>query len=1140
MMDIEKIPLGHTAAAAGDWLVGGGEMANVVKAMDWSRSPLGPIESWPQSLRTTVSLAQASNAPMSLAWGAGHVQIYNDGYWPLCGTKHPSSMGQDFRECWASAFPVLGAAYASAWSGKSAYLENMRMFLDRYGFLEETWFTFSFSPVTDESGNVGGVFHPVTEMTSQMLAERRSKTMRELASGAAKARTSDDAFSLCSRVLAEAELDLPFFLLYVVDAVSRLATLVGRTGLPAGSPHSPGGVDTRSLEDSPWGIANVARTGVASQVDDVRARLADQAVGPYPEQPKTALILPLFLPGSDLPAAVIVLGLSPRLILDEPYRGFCELVLSGVSTALAGARAYEEERSKVDALAQLDRAKMVFFSNVSHEFRTPLTLVLGPVEDALVSGNLSGENLKAVHRGALRLLRLVDSLLDFSRIEGGGMRSAFVPTDLAVLTTELAESFLGLLTGAALKLVVDCPPLAELVYVDREHWAKIVLNLLSNAFKFTFEGEIAVRLRAVEGHLELTVSDTGTGISAKELPKVFARFHRVEGARGRSIEGTGIGLAMVDELVKAHGGSVRAQSIVGTGTTFVVSIPFGAEHLPQDQVSAKASSATTNGRTSSALLEAKQWLKPGTADPHADAVAPGRQRILVADDNADMREYLGRLLTPHWDVELVDDGQKALDSALARPPDVILTDVMMPGLDGVALLKALREDTRTAATPVVLLSARAGEEALLEGLETLADDYIVKPFSARELLTRVRGHLRMSSVRQRLQSQLVIADRMSAVGLLAAGVAHEINNPLAYVLSNLELIAEEIRELAGGSPSRRLNDLDDMVSEARQGAERVRKIVRGMKTFARGEEERRLTLDIRPLLELSVNMAFSEIKHRARVVKDFGKTPLVQADEARLAQVFVNLLVNAAHSIAEGNADKNEIRIATRTDASGRCVVEIRDTGRGIPAPIIDRIFDPFFTTKDIGEGTGLGLSICHGIVQALRGEITVESVLGKGSTFRITLPAADLEIHEPSVRPASRQSKSPSGRVLVVDDDVMVGATLRRVLGKEHDLTVLSSGQEALALLLGGTQFDVILCDLMMPVVTGMDIYAALAGALPEVSERMVFVTGGAFTPAGQTFLDTVPNQRIEKPFSPQNVRAVVHTFMGGALRSASAYPLP
>jgi len=515
-----------------------------------------------------------------------------------------------------------------------------------------------------------------------------------------------------------------------------------------------------------------------------------------------------------------------------------------------------------------------------------------------------------------------------------------------------------------------------------------------------------------------------------------------------------------------------------------------------------------------------------------------KQRILVADDNVDMCEYLGVILRPHWEVELVEDGRAALASAIDNPPDLILSDVMMPEMDGVALVRALRENTKTAGTPVILLSARSGEEAVIEGLETLADDYMVKPFSSRELLTRIRTHLRMSSVRQRLQAELVIADRMSAVGMLAAGVAHEINNPLAVVISNLELALDELRKLSRGPASPVATDLEFMINEARQGANRVAQIVGGMKTFARAGEERRIALDVRPLLELAVNVAFNGLEQRARVVKDFGPVPLIEADEARLSQVFINLLVNAAQSIPEGDVQRNQVGISTKTDGLGRCVVEINDTGRGIAPEILNRIFDPFFTTKAIGEGTGLGLSICHRIVSAIGGELTAQSELGVGSTFRILLPPAAVEASsEQRAQPTTAPpSSGVRGRVLIIDDDPMVGTLLQRILEKQHDVTCLTDGKQALDLLLSGQRFDVILCDLMMPGTNGMDIYAALSSALPEQIQRLVFVTGGAVTARTRKFIENIPNQLVEKPFSPGQIRALVSEMLQDAQAPAQA----
>ena len=445
---------------------------------------------------------------------------------------------------------------------------------------------------------------------------------------------------------------------------------------------------------------------------------------------------------------------------------FLNLVAGHIGTSVANARAYEAERKRAEALAEIDRAKTLFFSNVSHEFRTPLTLMLGPLEDALASGELPAkerERLDTVHRNSLRLLRLVNSLLDFSRIEAGRGQASYAPTDLAAITANFTSNFRSACERAGLKLVVDCPPLGEPVYLDRDMWEKIVLNLLSNAFKFTFEGEIVVRLRVVDGHAELSVGDTGVGIPEGELPRLFERFHRIEGQMSRTYEGSGIGLALVQELVKLHGGAIRVESVEGEGTRFIVTIPLGRSHLAQDRIVSDAASPTA-AQADAYVEEALRWLPNGGA-PAAGTLPPSGltqttppqlegSRILVADDNADMRDYVRRLLEAYCQVETVADGQAALEAIRRRRPDLVLSDVMMPRVDGLRLVRAIRSEPVLADIPVVLLSARAGEEAKIEGLHAGADDYLIKPFSARELVARVGSNLNLAKLRQRVAADL--------------------------------------------------------------------------------------------------------------------------------------------------------------------------------------------------------------------------------------------------------------------------------------------------------------------------------------------------------------------------------------------------
>jgi len=748
-----------------EWIVGGGEMGRLIRAMNWSHTPLGPIASWPQSLRTTVNLCLASDLPICIIWGPELVQIYNDGYRVICGEKHPRSMGQNFPECWREAWPVIGAAHDAALAGDTAFLENQHIFLERHGYMEECFFTFSFSPIRDETGHLAGLFHPVIETTPRMLGERRTRTLRDLANRTSNAKTIEEAFRLSTEMLSEYPLDLPFLLIYRLDETQQQACLVAATGLVPGMKGAPEIVPLYAPDNATWPLGDVFRAGVAMPVDDVAARFGSFAAGPFPESIASVVFLPIMTPGAERPTAVVIAGCSPRLKSNEMYRGFHDLLSGAITTAVASADAYDAARNRTEALAEIDRAKTEFFSNVSHEFRTPLTLMLGPLEDALgdEQSPLSGvqqERLKTAHRNSLRLLKLVNSLLDFSRIEAGRGQASLQAVDLATSTAELASSFRSAIERAGLTYDVACEPLSYPVHVDPDMWEKIVLNLLSNAFKFTFEGAIAVRLRSTpDGRAaELIVRDSGVGVPANEIPRLFERFHRIEGQKSRSFEGSGIGLALVRELVQQHGGTVSAESAVGEGTTFTVTIPFGAANRPAQPIATGTSSSALASRAGAYVEEALRWLPEGPEEasgmtedvrglPHpADASA--QAHVLLADDNADMREYLRRLLESRWSVETVSDGQAALEAIRRRKPDLLLTDVMMPRLDGFGLLREVRADPALIDLPVLLLSARAGEEARVEGLEAGADDYLTKPFSARELLARVAANLTLARVRR--------------------------------------------------------------------------------------------------------------------------------------------------------------------------------------------------------------------------------------------------------------------------------------------------------------------------------------------------------------------------------------------------------
>jgi len=403
----------------------------------------------------------------------------------------------------------------------------------------------------------------------------------------------------------------------------------------------------------------------------------------------------------------------------------------------------------------------------------------------------------------------------------------------------------------------------------------------------------------------------------------------------------------------------------------------------------------------------------------------------------------------------------------------------------------------------------------------------------------LRGHyfyVRDLTERRHMESQLIFAGRMAAVGTLAAGVAHEINNPLAYIVANIDFTRRQLAAVAGklvlqssAEPEVGLN-LDEVIEalgEAREGADRVRNIVRDLKVFGRGNEDARGPVVLRRVLDSSINIAWNEIRHRARLVKDFGDVPLIEGNESRLGQVFLNLLLNAAQAIPEGEAERNEIRVSTATDGDGRVIIEVRDTGAGIAPEILSRIFEPFFTTKPDGVGTGLGLWICRGILSDLGGTIAVESRLGHGSTFRVTLPPAAVEDVSGSTEGRGPDGEHQGERVLIIDDEPLILGALRRAFAGDYRITCISDARQALSRLASGERYDVVLCDLMMPEMSGMDVYAELARVAPDQVERMIFLTGGAFTARARDFLDQVPNARIEKPIDFQNLRALMKNLL-------------
>jgi signal transduction histidine kinase/DNA-binding response OmpR family regulator/serine phosphatase RsbU (regulator of sigma subunit)/anti-sigma regulatory factor (Ser/Thr protein kinase) len=974
--------------------------------LDWAATPLGPVVSWPQSLRAAVRMVLSSRYPMLLLWGEEFSQLYNDAYSALIGDKHPAALGGDVRVTLAEGWNVLEPLIADAMAtGVASWVPALQLLLDRAGYHEEAYFSVSHAPARDDDGRTVGVLTVCSEVTQQVIGERRLRLLRDLSLQGGGQTVDVDA--TCTR-LAEAidghPLDVPFAAIYLRDggALRRVACVgTDATGrpvsatLPAVWPPAvlPSAVPRSGPpDDDPWRLRPAA-AGSPGEITGV-ASLVTVPAGPWDEPVGAALVLPLPSVDQAQPVGVLVAGVSPSRGLDEPYRSFFQLLTQQVSVAVRNAQAYEEERRRAEALAELDRVKTSFFTNVSHEFRTPLTLMLGPLGDALGDARhpldaVQHERIDTAWRNAHRLLTLVNNLLTFSSLEAGRLQTVARTVDLAQLTAELAGVFRSAVERAGLRLVVDCPPLPRLVHTDPGNWEKILANLMSNALKFTFVGEIRVGLRADAERVTLTVADTGIGIGEQELTRLFDRFHRVQGARSRSHEGTGIGLALVRELTLLQGGDVHVDSRIGAGTTFTVSVPWTAlepvDPPPDDadgsvgpgsvgpgsvgpgSVGLGSAGPGSVGVARAAAQEAIGWLDDAVPEPPtAGGGVVDEQvrdaRILVADDNADMRAYLSRLLTAAgWQVQTVHDGRQALDVIRRQPPDVVLTDVMMPVLDGFHLLREVRRDEATRALPVVVLSARAGQEASVEGLDLGADDYVVKPFIAAELLARLRRTLMLARVRGRHTRHLsALADTAAVItsGRALDDAVRTITEQARLLLGGVLAVTvldgadgrPELRFVSPQSadvpshpeppppaatpepaPRRRLRHADVAEAEVRgRGGRRIGTLtVHTAEGRRLPEDERSLLL---PLAQMVAALAENtwRVEHEQQVARTLQQSLLPE----RLPSVADwDLAAGHRSGTSRGEVGGDWYDAITLTD--GRLVVSVGDTaGRGLDAAV--------------------------------------------------------------------------------------------------------------------------------------------------------------------------------------------------------------
>lgn len=960
-----------------DWLHNDGEVHTIIRNTDWSKTDLGPIQNWPQSLKTSLSICLSSKFPMFVWWGKDLTVFYNDAYIPFTGLKHPQYFASPAREQWAEIWDSLEPLTQQVLkTGKATWAESMLLYMTRKGFLEETYFTFSYSPIRDESGAIAGIINPCQETTEKVLSERRLKSLQEIS--AKEVKSIADAGQIMEGILSKNNLDIPFSLLYLTNTDNKSARLIGLSGIKENAKLSPSEINIED-EDSIWPLHEVYNTKKSFKVINLRKRFANDFCNQiHDEGPDSAYIIPLESAKRGV-IGFVILGISSRLVFENLYESYFQLIARQIATHILNIYNLNEEKQRVEALEELHKAKTQFFSNISHELRTPLTLILGPLEDLLSRGSeLSPQahsELEVIYRNSIRLLKLVNNLLDFSRIESQRLEPTFEQVDLANLTLDLASGFSQVIEKAGLKFNVSINAINEKVSIDKEMWEKIVFNLLSNAFKYTLQGEISLNLQLEKNKIVLTVKDTGVGIPKKDLEKIFERFYRVANSKGRTYEGTGIGLSLVQELVKLHDGVIEVDSEVNVGSTFSVSIPLGREHTHSQLKSLKIE---THDLYSQAFMQEAMILNEKEIGKNmATHLAPSKMgRIIFAEDNPDMRAYILKLLAQQYEVEAYENGEEALQAIRSNLPDLILTDIMMPVMNGLELIKEVRLNKNTAEIPIVLLSARAGEESTIAGIDSGADDYLVKPFSAKELLARVKQHITMHRVRKetsRLKDKFL------------ANVSHELRSPLSSIIGFVSLINAE---RAGPISVEQKEYLGYVLSSSNHLLRLINELLDLAKIESGKMEFKSEIVDLKKVIE-EVNGSLKSLIIEKNLTIDViftGENFTVMLDPLRLKQVLYNYISNAIKF-----TPLNGFITVSFKNYKNTLTIEVKDTGIGIKKENMSRLFLDFQqlnTDESLkAPGTGLGLALTKRIVEAQGGRVEVTSCFGKGSTFSAIYP---------------------------------------------------------------------------------------------------------------------------------------------------------
>lgn len=995
----------ETLAPAPEFLTGGGEMGQRIRDYDWSATPLGPIDQWPQSLRTCIRIMLTSRQPIWIGWGQQLIKLYNDPYRAIVGGKHPWALGQPassvWKEIWFDIGPMLSTVMEK---DEGTYAESQLLIMERNGYPEETYYTFSYTPIPGDDGGTAGMICANTDDTERIISERQLRTLTRLGKSLSDPRSDKEVVDGTIAALRGNPHDFPFVLFYALSGNKAKLSLA--TSMEGSATVAPSEIDL-DADAFVFPLQQAAASRKLQISEGLRNKLGPLPKGAWETSPDKAFILPIASAGIKDPYGFLVIGVNPYRLPDEKYKSFFSLIADQVATSFSDVHALEEERKRVEALAELDKAKTLFFSNISHEFRTPLTLLLGPIEEALndpASVSIDKYRMGIAHRNALRMQKLVNTLLEFSRIEAGRLEGTFRPVDICTFTRDLTSTFRSAVEKAGMQLHITCGEIKDEVYVDMDAWEMIVLNLVSNAFKYSKDGYIEVGVRQSGNEIHLTVKDTGAGIPEDQLDKIFHRFYRIDNTQGRSLEGTGIGLAMVKELVLLHKGVIAVDSRIGEGSVFTVTLPVGKDHLPADKIAESSPGVTAIRHADAFVAEALKWI------PEKEDLIRGAKnayRILLADDNADMRDYVGRLLSGDYTVITATDGEDAFEKLIHHTPDLLLSDVMMPRLDGFSLLKKIRQHPSVKNIPVILLSARAGEEAKVEGLDAGADDYLIKPFSARELLARVDASIRIAQARLAVEQQLrkhallleqEVKNRTLELSQLNLSLqrsnedlqqfAHVASHDLKEPIRKIRTFGSRLQDEYGQLLPEKANVFLDKIHNA---TERMFSMIDGVLAYSM------LNSSDQPIGPVDLNEIFRHIESdleiliaQKKAVIRRGRLPIFEGASVLIYQLFYNLLNNALKfSKPDTPAMIHVSSLITGPADEQMAEIGIADNGIGFDQQHAAVIFDTFarLHSKDKYEGTGLGLALCKRIVMRHHGTITATGTKDKGAVFTVRLP---------------------------------------------------------------------------------------------------------------------------------------------------------